>query len=114
MKSRYVLFICFLLLTIGCQNPFGSKDEPNKQYTLTMQVSYEGLFFSKVPDFYSISPSMGTHKYDAGTTLPIKVTGWSQNNLFTGWIGEVACDECNTTTVKMNKDQTVIAKFKRW
>jgi parallel beta-helix repeat protein len=70
------------------------------QYTLTIGVSGNG----------STTPAHGAHDYDEGTVVTVTATpasGWE----FVKWTGDVADISSLTTTVTMNSDNTVTAKF---
>jgi len=103
VKARHVILLCLLLLTINCQNPFGSKDKP-KQYTLTMAVNQA--------DWGTVSPEVGSHKYDEGSIVAITATSSnSWDYQFVSWTGDVAYANSATTTVTMTDSMTVMANF---
>lgn len=69
-------------------------------YTLTILASGQG----------TVTPSVGSHSYPAGTTIELKATaapGWR----FVNWSGEVANPSSATTTITINKNITVTASF---
>jgi len=69
-------------------------------YTLTMEVSGSG----------STTPTGGTHEYIKGTVVSITATpdsGWQ----FDGWTGNITAPGSATTTLTMDSDKTVTAKF---
>jgi hypothetical protein len=73
---------------------------PPLVYTLTMAVVGGG----------TTVPAVGTHTFDAYTTVTITVTaaaGWA----FSHWVGDVADAAVPTTTVTMDAHKTVTAHF---
>ena len=69
-------------------------------HTLTIQVSGSG----------STTPTVGTHNYGEGTVVSITATpdsGWQ----FDGWTGNITAPGSATTTLTMDSDKTVTAKF---
>ena len=69
-------------------------------YTLTMAVTGTG----------STTPAVGEHTYPVGTEVAITATpetGW----LFTSWTSEVANPYAASTTVTVNTNKTITAKF---
>lgn len=69
-------------------------------FTLTIQKEGNG----------SVDPAVGSHEYPKNTTVTVRAvsdTDWK----FAGWEGEVASADSTVTTVLMNKNKTVKAKF---
>ena len=108
MKARHVTFLCVLLLTIGCQNPFGSSDEQTdnepEQYTLTMEVNQV--------DWGIVSPDVGSHRYGENLTVTITATP-AQDYRFVYWTGDVAEFNRTSTTVVVTGNMTVMAVFEK-
>jgi hypothetical protein len=75
-----------------------------RQYTLTMKVSPTGGG--------TITPTVGTHTYDAGTVVNLTATP-SASYRFVNWAGGVANPSSATTTVTMNSNKTISANFVR-
>ncbi|RQW08826.1 hypothetical protein EH222_05025, partial [candidate division KSB1 bacterium] len=74
-----------------------------KTFTLTMAVTPAGSG--------TTVPAVGAHVYDEGTVVDISATATGDYE-FDGWTGEVADAASATTTVTMDGDKTVTAKFK--
>jgi ribosomal protein L21E len=70
------------------------------QYRLTISASGSG----------TVTPSSGTHDYEKGADVSIKATpssGWQ----FAKWTGNVADPKSATTSIVMDKDQSITAVF---
>jgi len=91
------LMVLALLATfaVGC-----SSDE--EEYDLKISVSPAGGG--------TTSPAVGTHTYDEGDVITITATA-AAGYEFDSWTGDVADTSAASTTVTMDADQTVTAKF---
>ncbi|MDY6987571.1 MAG: hypothetical protein SWQ30_05880, partial [Thermodesulfobacteriota bacterium] len=72
----------------------------NSSYTLTMAVSGNG----------ETDPAVGEHTYTAGTVVDISATALGDSH-FVSWTGDVAEPNFVTTTVTVDGDKTVTARF---
>jgi uncharacterized repeat protein (TIGR02543 family) len=93
----------------GSENPVTIVIDCNKNvtanfslvvHTLTLQLSGNG----------SITPGTGTYDYAEGTVVSLTATprsGWQ----FDGWTGDVADASSAETTVTIDSDKTVTARF---
>jgi len=78
----------------------GGDDTATPTFTLTMAVNGSG----------SITPAAGAHDYSEDEVVNITATaasGWQ----FSGWIGDVANSDSNSTTVTMDTNKTVTVNF---
>jgi hypothetical protein len=71
-------------------------------FTLTLSVNGPGV----------IEPGVGKHSYDIGSVVNISATP-DPGSQFDGWSGNVASPTSATTTLTINKDNTVTANFSK-
>jgi len=73
---------------------------PPGQYSLTIEVEGQG----------TTVPPVGSHNYDEGSEVEVTAIpeeGWQ----FDGWTGDVADTNSATTTITLDADETIVAKF---
>jgi uncharacterized repeat protein (TIGR02543 family) len=85
-----------------CSNQTVTAHFKRIQYTLTMKVNPKSGGTTE--------PEIGQHNYEVGDTVQI-IAVPSEGYHFIGWDGDVENEEDDTTSVVMNQDRTVWAKF---
>lgn len=98
-KTLLIFLVLAIFLLLGCE----SEPDPIKDtatYTLTIVVEGEG----------TVDPEEGDHEFDNNELVTLTAEadeGW----IFLEWEGEVAERDNRVTTVLMDKNKTVTAKF---
>ncbi len=87
-------------VTIDADKVITARFVPLTYYELTIEVDGNG----------TTEPAPGTHSYPEGQTVSISAEP-DEGYEFTGWIGDVADTEKETTTILMDDHKTIIATF---
>jgi hypothetical protein len=105
MKGRLLSIISVAILLCLVLGSAGACTGPASTYTLTVASTTGG----------SVTPTVGTHTYDAGTVVNLTATA-DADYRFVNWTGggaDVDDADAATTTITMNGDHTITANFVR-
>jgi len=102
-KHHYVAIAGIFLVSVALTGGMVGCTQPGASYTLTIASTAGG----------SVTPGVGTHTYNAGTTVNLAATPALGHRFgsWTGSVGTIANVNAATTTITMNGDYSITANF---